>query len=422
MTQAVGGGAAGAQGSAAPPPAKTENRSGGLRRATIVVLAAGCGLSVANLYYIQPLVPVMAADLHIAPAALAPAVSSTQIGYAAGLFGLVPLGDVLDRRKLLTCLMSAAAVVLALLPLASSALLPLFYGLLGLVSVSAMVIVPQAAELAPQRQRGRVVGTVMTGLILGALLCRTFAGALAGLAGWRSVYWVAAVLTIGMTVAVRRVVPTRGAGSGAQGSGLTLRGYARLFTSLGPLVRARPVIIERSLYGALGFGTFNVFWTALPLRLSAAPYHYGAPAIGLLGLLGVAGAIGASFAGRLADRGLSRTVTAAAFALIVLTFTGAHSLSGELAVLVSAILVLDFAAQGAHITNQTVVFAGAADSRSRVTTIYMTSYFLGGAAGSTAAGFAWTHGGWPSVCVVGIAMAAAALLVLLAGELIRRRR
>jgi predicted MFS family arabinose efflux permease len=382
----------------------------GPRSARVLALALACGVCVANLYYIQPILPSMAGYLHRSPQSLAPAVSCTQLGYALGLFALVPLGDVLDRRRLLTALLTATAAVLALIPLARGALLFGLFFLLGLVAVSAMVIVPQAADMAHPEQRGQVVGTVMTGLILGTLLCRTLAGSLTQLLDWRAVYWVAAGLMLGTCLLLRAVLPPAPVGRPARAP-TTPRDYARLLASLGPLVRGNPLLVQRSLLGALGFAAFNLLWTALPLRLTQAPYHYGASAIGALGLLGAAGALGASLAGRLADRGRQTAATLGAFALIAGCFALSAGFSGTFLVLAAVILLVDFAVQGAHITNQATVFgSAAAGQRSRITTVYMTSYFLGGAAGSAAAGAVWPHGGWPAVARTGALVATAALL------------
>jgi predicted MFS family arabinose efflux permease len=377
-----------------------------------------CGLCVANIYYIQPILPDMAASLRTSPQSVTPAISCTQIGYALGLFTLVPLGDVIDRRRLLTGLVTATAAVLAVIPF--SAGIPLFclFFLLGLVGVAAMVIVPQAANMAVPERRGQVVGTVMTGLILGTLLCRTFAGGLADVAGWRSVYWVAAGLMVVVCLVLRRLLP-----AAATPGQVSLRGYARLLGSVLVLVRHNSVLVERSLYGALGFATFNGLWTALPLRLSQSPYHYGPGAIGLLGLLGAAGALGASLAGKLADRGRQVLVTAVAFAIITLSFAITVGYSAWLVILALAILLIDFAVQGAHITNQATVFASVdSATRSRVTTAYMTTYFLGGGVGAGVTSAAWPHGGWSTTSLIGAGMGLCGLLLLLGYRLARRWR
>ncbi|GGK87765.1 MFS transporter [Sphaerisporangium melleum] len=389
-----------------------------LPRSTILVLAVACGLCVANLYYIQPIMQEMAAALRTTPDTLTRAVSCTQLGYAVGLVALVPLGDATDRRRLLSVLMASTTAVLAVIPFASGAVLLCLCFLLGLVTVSAMVILPQAANMALPEQRGRVVGTVMTGLILGALLCRTFAGLLADVAGWRAVFWSAAGLMLAVGLAVRRVlVPTASAGP------ISPRAYLRLLASLAALVRHSPVLVERTLYGACGMAAFSILWTALPLRLGQPPYEFGPAAIGLMGLLGAAGALGASLAGRLADGGRQTMVTATAFTAILLSFAVASAHGASIAVLSGAVLLVDFSVQAAHITNQATIFADAdGGTRSRVNTVYMTAYFLGGSLGSAAAGAAWPYGGWSTVAPLGVGVAGLALLLLLGHRVLRRRR
>jgi predicted MFS family arabinose efflux permease len=361
VNEAAHGGATGLAGPVAPP----RPRAG---RLTVLLLAAACGLCVANLYYLQPILPELAASLHRPPGSLTSSVSATQAGYALGLFALVPLGDAVDRRRLLTTLVTTAAAVLAVIPWADGPLLVWLFFLLGLVSVAAMVIVPQAAGMAPPERRGQVVGTVMTGVILGALLCRTFAGVVADLVDWRAVFWGAAVMMLAVCALLRRILPAQPAPAP-----LTAHAYARLIGSLFSLVRTQPVIVERCLYGALGFAAFTVLWTAVPLRLIQGPYHYGSAAIGAMGLLGAGGALGANLAGRFADRGRQRAVSAAAFALIAVSFAVVTALSSSLLVLGAAIVLIDFAVQAAHISNQTAVFGQVGDEmRSRVTTVYMT--------------------------------------------------
>lgn len=402
MSEAARAGATGLTAPVVPP----RPRAG---RITVLLLATACGLCVANLYYLQPILPELAASLHRTPGSLTSSVSATQFGYALGLFALVPLGDAVDRRWLLTVLVTTAAVVLAVIPWVDGDLLVWPFFLLGLVSVAAMVIVPQAAGMAPPERRGQVVGTVMTGVILGALLCRTFAGLVADLVDWRAVFWGAAVMMLAVCVTLRRVLPAQPARAP-----LTARGYVRLIGSLFSLVRGRPVIVERCLYGALGFGAFTVLWTAVPLRLIQAPYHFGSAAIGLMGLLGAGGALGANLAGRFADRGRQLAVSAAAFTLIAVSFAVVSVHSSSLALLGAAVLLIDFAVQAAHISNQTTVFAQVGDEmRSRVTTVYMTCYFLGGATGSALTGPSWTHGGWPATALLGCATGACGLLLLL---------
>ncbi|TDC77881.1 MFS transporter [Streptomyces hainanensis] len=408
MTQAADGGAL----TGAPP------RPASPGRLTVVLLAVACGLCVANLYYLQPILPDLADSLDIRPESLTPALAATQLGYAAGLLALVPLGDVVDRRRLVSALVSCAGVILAVIPLARGAALVALFLLLGLFSVAAMVIVPMAAGMAPAERRGQIVGTVMTGVILGALLCRTFAGLIAGLADWRAVFWCGSAAMWAVLLLLRRTLPPP---SGPGQPRLSVTGYLRLLRSVGTLLRHNSELARRCLYGALGFGAFTVLWTAVPLRLAEPPYDFGASAIGLVGLLGAGGALGANLAGRFADRGRSTAVSAVAFALIAVSFAGVAAWESALLAMCAVIVLVDFAVQAAHITNQTAVFQKVeASERSRVTTAYMTSYFAGGALGSALMGPVWRNGGWPASALLGCAFGGLALALVL-GHVLRTR-
>ncbi|GAB2869791.1 MFS transporter [Streptomyces mayteni] len=409
MTQAAGGGAP----TGAPP------RPASPGRLTVVLLAVACGLCVANLYYLQPILPDLADSLDVRPESLTPALSATQLGYALGLLTLVPLGDIVDRRRLVSGLVSCAGVVLLAIPLARGTVLAVLFLLLGLFSVAAMVIVPMAAGMAPAERRGQIVGTVMTGVILGALLCRTFAGLIAGLADWRAVFWCGSAAMWGVLLLLRNVLPGR---PHEERSPLGVVGYLRLLRSVGTLLRGDAELARRCLYGALGFGAFTVLWTAVPLRLAEPPYDFGASAIGLVGLLGAGGALGANLAGHFADRGRSTAVSAAAFALMALSFAMVAAWQSALLVMCLAIVLIDLAVQAAHITNQTAVFQRVEPAeRSRVTTAYMTSYFLGGALGSALMGPVWRHWGWQASALLGCAFGALAF-ALVVGHAARTRR
>lgn len=377
---------------------------------TVRVFAVVAGLCVSNLYYIIVLLPGIAASHHRPSQDFAHLLSLTQGGYTLGLLFVVPLGDRVDRRKLCALLLTAACVVLAVVPWAAVAMYPVLFVLLGLCSVTAMVLVPWGADLAEESARGRVVGTIMTGLILGTLLCRTVAGALAQLASWRFVYGTAAVLMALCVAALYWALP----------SGLATRqpqrtqndGYLRLLGSLPKILLRTPGVGERCLYGALGFGAFSAFWAVLPLHLEARPFSFGPAEIGLFALLGGAGVLGASAAGRLADRGFQTPTTMAAFATVVATFAVLGAWPRSLALLIVGTVVLDMGIQVAHITNQSVIYAGNPTMRSRITTAYMVMYFVGGTLGSAMAASVWGQGGsWGAICVFGAGTGACALAV-----------
>jgi predicted MFS family arabinose efflux permease len=376
----------------------------------VALFAVACGLSAANLYYAQPLLPQIGSDLHSGSGRTALVVTSAQVGYGLGLALVVPLGDILVRRRLVPGILALAAAALVASSLAPDlGVLLLTVGIAGVCSVAAQILVPFAASLASDQRRGRVVGTVMSGLLIGILLARTFSGLVAQAAGWRAVYLVAGgVIAVLALVLARRLPgePPR-----------PRMAYSQLLASVVRLVRDEPLLRLRSAIGALGFATFNVIWTSLAFLLAGAPYHYGDAAIGLFGLLGAAGALAATFSGRLADLGLERWVSGgslcAVLAAMVLLGAGAH----QLWVLVVAILVADFGIQAVHIQNQQLIFGIDPSARSRLNTGYMVTYFTGGAIGSATTGVAYATGGWSAVAILGIAYAAAALAVWAVSEL-----
>ena len=372
--------------------------------ALTLLFAVACGAVVANLYYAQPLLEAIGGALRLPAATAGLLVTVTQVGYALGLALIVPLGDALNRRRLVVSLLGLTVLSLLVAALAPNvAVFALGCALIGLTSCAAQVLVPFAASLAPDATRGRVVGTVMSGLLLGILLARTFAGALASLAGWRAVYFTAASLMLVLLAVLARALPPDPRPGGLK--------YAALLRSTLALAREEPTLRLRSLMGLLVFAAFSVLWTALAFLLSRPPYGYGEGTIGAFGLLGVAGALAASFAGRLADRGHARRVTPAFGALILVSYgligLGAHALWA----LVIGILLLDLGVQGLHITNQSEVYRLRPEARARLTTVYLTSYFVGGALGSGAASLAWALGGWSGVSLVGALFGALVLLV-----------
>ena len=283
----------------------------------------------------------------------------------------------------------------------------------GLCSVAAQILVPYAATLATDQQRGRVVGTVMSGLLLGILLARTFSGLIAEAAGWRAVYVVAGAWSWCWPSCSAGACPPRAGGSPSP--------TARCWPRSVHLMRTEPLLRLRSAIGALAFATFNVIWTSLAFLLVASPYHYSEAVIGLFGLLGAAGALAASFSGRLADRGLERWVTGASLALIVGSMAVLVLGSHQLWALVVGIVLADLGIQAVHIQNQHLIFSIDPSARSRLNTGYMVTYFIGGAIGSAATGLACATGGWPAVVVLGLVFSGAGLVLWAASQVVARR-
>lgn len=381
----------------------------GIRAWLVLLLAVTSGLSVASIYYAQPLLEAIRADVGMSLVAAGLVVTVSQIGYAAGLLFLVPLGDLLERRGLVLGLVCGIGIGLCAMGFAGSPGLVLLAATgLGVLSVAAQVVVAFAASLASAETRGRVVGVVMSGLLLGVLLARTVAGAVAGAFGWRMVFWAAAAAMFGLAGVLRVALPRY--------PGVAGLGYGALLRSVGELIVTEPVLRRRSLFGALSFGGFSVLWTPLSFLLSGPPFGYGAAAIGLFGLAGLAGALAASTAGRLADRGLGHATTGVTAALLVLAWIPLCLGQTSVVLLVAGVVVLDLAAQGLHISNQSEIYRLRPDARSRVTAAYMCCFFLGGIVGSTLSALAYARFGWTGVSLVGAAFGLAAFCLWLTGR------
>lgn len=377
--------------------------SGRMNRRLILVMATATGLSVASNYFAQPLLPAIRRDLHMSSGVAGLIVTVAQVGYAVGLLFVVPLGDLVERRRLITGLSLGLAVLLALFAAAPGTPVLLIAALgVGGVSVLAQVLVPFAAGLAAEQERGRVVGAVMSGLLLGILLARTVAGFIADAGGWRVVYVVAAGLAVVQAAVLWRTLPDAQVEPGL--------GYPRLLGGVFTWLRDSAVLRRRALLGALGFGAFSVLWTSIAFLLAAPPYRFGAGVIGLFGLAGAAGALAASGAGRVADAGRDRWTTVIGSLLLLACWLPMAAGRHSLAFLVVGIIGLDLAVQGVHITNQSIVFALNPQARSRINAAYMTSYFIGGALGSAVSAAVYDAAGWAAVCAVGAGFGLAGLL------------
>ena len=369
-------------------------------RLLVATMAFACGAGVASLYYAQPLAGLIGPAVGLHPAAVGLVVTLTQIGYALGLLLLVPLGDLLENRRLIAVTLSTAALALAAAAWAGSAAVFLAAALLiGVSSVGVQMLVPLAAHLTPPEMRGRIVGSVMSGLLLGILLARPVASLIAAAFGWRAVFAASAVLMVGVTLLLWNVLPTRRPALGDS--------YRQLIGSLWPLLRDTPVLRRRTWYQSCLFASFALFWTASPLLLA-----------------GAGGALAAPIAGRLADAGWTRPVTGAALALAAAAFAlsrlggGGH---GSVAVLTASAVLLDFAVQTSQVTGQRAIYALPGHARSRLNGIYVGVFFGGGAIGSAVAGPALAYDGWSAVSWLGIAFPLAALAVY-ATEFLPARR
>ncbi len=373
-----------------------------LTRALTAVLALAAGLSVANIYYNQPMLGLMVADfagsghVRLVPAA-------TQLGYALGLLLLVPLGDSMDRRHLIVGQSVILVAALAAAAAAPSVVVLLLASLIiGATATIAQQIVPLAAEMARPEHRGRVVGTVMSGLLAGILLARTVSGTVGAYSHWRVMFAAGAVVAALMGVMLFFTLPRRPPEQRYP--------YVDLLLSLGSLTRSQPALRRAVLIQGAMFACFSIFWTTLALLLQEAPFHLGADVAGLFGIVGLAGVAIAPVAGRLSDKRGPHGIIGAGIFLVLAAFA-IFAVFPTLVGLALGVVLLDTGVQMSMISNQSVIFGLVPTARNRINTIYMTGMFLAGAAGSAAAGIAWTDWGWRGVSGLGIAVGLAGLAV-----------
>ncbi|MGI5347952.1 MFS transporter [Streptomyces sp. CA-250714] len=375
-----------------------------LSRGVVILFAVACGAAVANVYFSQPLLVTMGHDLAMSPALVGSVVTLTHVGYGLGLFFLVPLGDVADRRRLIVAQLLLLVTALAVTATAhTAAILLAGMAATGLLAVVTQTLVAFAASLAPPAGRGRVVGLVTSGVVIGILLARTASGLMADLAGWRSVYLASASLTALLALVLHRVLPRHGAAPRT-----TLR-YGQLLRSTVTLFARERLLRLRALFGLLIFAAFSTLWSSVALPLSEAPYFLSHSAIGALGLIGVVGALAASVAGRLNDRGLSRRTTGIALALLAASWLPLAFTRSSLWALVVGVILLDLAVQAVHVTNQTLIYALHPDAGSRLIGGYMVFYSIGSATGAITATSLYTAAGWGAVCILGATFSCLAL-------------
>jgi predicted MFS family arabinose efflux permease len=372
-----------------------------------VFLAAACGLIVANIYYAQPLAGPITLALGLSPHATGLVVTLTQIGYGMGLLLLVPLGDLIENRRLILVMIGVATLGLvgaALSPNAAPFLMASL--LIGLGSVAAQVLVPYASHLAPEAVRGRVVGNVMSGLMLGIMLARPVASVIAQLSSWRVVFRISAGAMVALAVVLARGLPPREPTSRLH--------YGALLASMARLAATTPILQRRALYHAGLFGAFSLFWTTTPLLLAGPEFHLSQGGIALFALAGVAGAVAAPIAGRVADRGWTRPATVfcmlAAAGAFLITHLAPHGSATALGLLVAAAMILDFGVSANLTLGQRAIFALGAEFRSRLNGLYMATFFIGGALGSAVGGWAYAQGGWTLASWIGVALPVAALV------------
>ncbi|WP_258400710.1 MFS transporter [Micromonospora saelicesensis] len=381
----------------------------GMSRRLTFLFALAAGVAVGNLYWAQPLLGFIAGDLRVTTATAGWLVTATQLGYAVGVLLLVPLGDVLDRRRFVPIMLLTSAAALLLCALAPSiGVLLLALGVLGVTTISGQILTPLAGDLAGDAQRGRIVGVVGSGTLTGILASRTISGLVADAAGWRTIFVLAAVLAVLLAIVLYRAIPPL--------APRTRMPYAQLIASVGAVVVRERAVRWTLVLGATGFAAFSLFWTALTFLLSGPPFRYPVAVIGLFGLAGLAGVLSGLRGGRLHDRGWSLPATGAAWVLALTAFVVAAFAVRSVVVIIIVIVMLDVALQTQALLNRARLFALSHEARSRLNTALATGNFVGAAVGSAAATAIWSAGGWTAVTIAGTALCCFALIVWALGR------
>ncbi|WP_029739953.1 MFS transporter [Enterobacter asburiae] len=379
--------------------------SADMPRSMVWLFATASGLSVANVYYAQPLLDALANDFGISHAAVGGVVTATQIGCALALLLVVPLGDKVDRRRLMAVQLIALVVALVSVSTAqsSSALLigMLATGMLGTAMTQGLIA--YAASAASPHEQGRVVGAAQGGVFIGLLLARVFAGGISDIAGWRGVYLCAAALMLMIALPLWWRLPALPAVTATMS-------YPRLIGSMLTLLRQEKVLQIRGVLALLMFASFNIFWSALVLPLSAPPFNFSHTAIGAFGLAGAVGALAAGRAGRWADRGYAQRTSAAALSILLLAWWPLSLMDRSLGILLIGIILLDLGGQALHVTNQSMIFRTRPEAHSRLVGLYMLFYAVGSGLGALGTTMTYACAGWPGVCLLGASVSLLALV------------
>lgn len=375
-----------------------------LTKTLLWLMTIGAGLVVANNYYNQPLLGKIAKEFNVSEATANNVAMLTQIGYALGLLLLIPLGDMFRRKKIIIA--DFILIILSLLTFSLSTNINVMFVasfLIGFSSVIPQMFVPIAAQLSKPEEKGKNVGLVMSGLLVGILVSRVFSGIVGEILGWREVYYIAIVIVVVFGISIVLVLPNIKP---------TFKGtYSQLMQSLIYYIWTVPSLRLASLRGALGFGSFMAFWTTLTFHLERPPFLAGSDIAGMLGLVGVAGAVAASLIGGLTDRMNKNLLIVIAIVTMIVSWGIFGAWGFSYAGLIAGIILLDVGLQSMHVTNQTIVFSTHPEATNRLNTVYMVSYFIGGSLGTFISGKAWGMFGWQGSVGVGIAFVTVALII-----------
>lgn len=375
-----------------------------LTKLLILIMAITCGLTVANLYYIQPLLGDMAKSFNVHEVSVGSAAMLTQIGYAVGMIFILPLGDIKERKNLITIMLLFSVISLFTMAFSQNIYMLIISSFaVGFTSIIPQLIIPLAAQLSNPNERGKIIGTVMSGLLIGILVSRTISGLIGSHFGWRVVYIVAAIMMIILTLVLRKVIPITNPVSEVR--------YFDLLKSLPKLIKDEPILREASLNGALMFAAFSAFWTTLTFLLESSHYNMGSQAAGLLGLVGIVGALAAPIVGKLADKKGSRYVIGICIIIVSLSYILFLFLGFKMIGLIIGVILLDLGVQSSNISNQARVHSMNEEKRNRINTVYMVSFFLGGSLGSFLGSSAYSNFGWVGVCIFGISTQIIALII-----------
>jgi predicted MFS family arabinose efflux permease len=367
-------------------------------------MAVATGIIVANLYYCQPLIILIASEFNIPEAEAGSITYLTQAGYAIGLFLMVPLGDKIERKKqiLVTTFASVLALILAAVS-KSFFILEIASLLIGVTSIVPQLILPLAAALSAPEKRGKVIGTIMSGLLVGILLSRTLSGFVGEWWGWRSMFWIASGVCLILFFIIKNQFPVNKP---------TFKGsYGQLIQSLFTLIKTQPILREATLINVFSFAQFGAFWTTMVLLLSEPPFSFSSATIGLFGVVGASGALAAPLVGKFGDKGSSRVIVGYGCLLMLLSFVVFYFSSESIVGLVIGIILIDIGLQAIHISNQTRVYSILPEARNRMNTVFMSFSFFGTALGSAFGLFLWKVGAWHAVSLGGMLLVALAFAV-----------
>jgi predicted MFS family arabinose efflux permease len=376
----------------------------GLTRPLLITMATACGLAIANLYYSQPLLGQIARNLHVSIDQVGILPTLTQIGFAAGVFLLAPLGDVVERRRLILTMLWLVALALLGAALSPSLLVLAVASLIvGVTSVISTLVLPFAINLARPEERGATVGSIAGAMLIGVLLSRTLSGAIGEWYSWRVMYGIATLLMIGLALVLQRQLPR---------SQPTARlSYGALLRSMFQLTKEEPLLREATANGMLLYGSLSAFWTSLIFLVESPTYHYGSAVAGMFGLVGAAGALAAPLVGKMADKQSPRVLVGKATIIMLLSFGILWAFGTQLWGLILGIVFLDVAAQAATVSNQATVYSLASEAHSRLYTVYRALYSLGGSLGAYLGVYGWSVAGWHGVCFVGVILLLVALML-----------